>query len=156
MNKTLGPANALSIDTYRFDITPKMKKQSTCQICMQQHANKTQKEQHRRAVHPRNLGQEISDDEFKVDPLALYDVVGDEALQILGKRNELYLVKFDGYTEWMYLSPECCLVTDYEEDCQRDGINVNEQLPIITKEMMKDWMSNELPGEIVVEEDMLI
>eukprot|EP01084_Bolivina_argentea_P168795 292638_1 len=133
----------------------KMRKESTGPVCLVQQPDKTQKEQHRRAVHRGNVGQEIDDDDFQVDPLPLYDVVGEEALGILGKRNELYLVNYGTSTEWTHLSPDSALVKEYEKE-RVEGeqkSNDSDELPVVTREMMKDWMHNRLPDEIIVEED---
>ncbi len=120
-----------------------MRKESTGPICLVQQPNKTQKEQHRIAVHRGNVGQEIDDDDFQVDPLPLYDVVGEEAVRILGKKNELYLVKFEND-----------LVIEFEEECEEKTDDSNKQLAIIINDMIQDWMANELPEEIVIEEDI--
>eukprot|EP01083_Nonionella_stella_P058322 152779_1 len=85
-------------------------------ICMKSFANKTQKENHRKACHRGNVGTQIEDEDLELDEVPMYDVIGDEALKIIGKRNGLYLVQYADSTEWAQLSDECPLVKDFKED----------------------------------------
>ncbi len=41
---------------------------------------------------------------------------------------------------------------DHKEDHKEE---INQEMPIITKEMMIHWMSNELPDEIIIDEDLM-
>eukprot|EP01083_Nonionella_stella_P058319 152776_1 len=116
MNRTLSPANNVSIDTYRHDIPLEKRKESMCSVCMKSFANKTQKENHRKACHRGNVGTQIEDEDLELDEVPMYDVIGDEALKIIGKRNGLYLVQYADSTEWAQLSDECPLVKDFKED----------------------------------------
>ena len=74
-------------------------KERTCSICMSTFANKTQKENHRRAVHPRQRECELEDDDLMVDEVDLFDVVEEGAVKIIGQRNGLYLMQYEDYVE---------------------------------------------------------
>eukprot|EP01083_Nonionella_stella_P313749 1127641_1 len=150
MNRTLSPANNVSIDTYRHDIPLEKRKESMCSVCMKSFANKTQKENHRKACHRGNVGTQIEDEDLELDEVPMYDVIGDEALKIIGKRNGLYLVQYADSTEWAQLSDECPLVKDFKEDEAQD-----DELPLISNAMMCDWVKNRIPNELIHEQDLI-
>eukprot|EP01083_Nonionella_stella_P043785 118176_1 len=150
-NRFLSTAASMSVDTYRPDISNEKRLEMVCDICCSSFPNKTQKLRHRRAVHPRVRHSAVDQDQLEVDDVKeLDDVVDDGALGIIGHRNDLFLVKYEDNVSWMKLPHLHPMVVEYKETHE---MNYTDALPLISKENMKEWMSNSI-GELVVEEDL--
>lgn len=124
-----------------------------CNVCLSVFANKTQKENHRKAVHPRNLGVEIEDDDLKMDEVPKFDIVEDGADKIIGERNGLFMMKYDEYTQWLSLTEDNPYVKDWREEQRED--NIDDSLPLISKTQLREWLGNiNTANEVMVEEDL--
>ena len=93
--------------------------QNQFNVCFPQFANKSQKENHRWAVYPGDEGMEVKEEDLKMDDLPLFDVVEDDGVEIIGRRNGLYLMKYPQRVEWMSLSKDSAFVKEFEAD-QKD------------------------------------
>ena len=120
--------------------------------------NKTQRKAHRVAVHPRQRENNIDDDELDFERLVTFDLVEDGAVEILGKRNGLYLMSYGDSTQWLKLSDEHVMVQEFkhkqeeerkeaedDDDCLRED-NMRE-LPLISSEHLKDWLTSKIVDE---------
>ena len=138
----LCPPGVNHIDAYRPDITKDMAKQCICSICLQSFANKTQKENHRRAVHPRQKGSKVEDDDIRVEELGYFDIVEDDAVEIIGVRNGLHLMKYEDLIQWLSLSKDHPMVKEFENE--RKENDETDELPTITQENLKEWIRNKV------------
>ena len=120
--------------------------QNRCNVCLSQFANKTQTKNHRRAVHPGNKGGEVKEEDLEMDDLPLFDVVEEDAVEMVGRRNELYLMKCPQRVEWISLSKENAFVKEFEAVQNDEG---GDKLPTITAEDLREWMENRITDKYV-------
>lgn len=153
----LCPSGVTHIDTFKPSLTKDSFKERTCNVCLSMFANKTQKENHRRAVHPRNLGREIEDEDLKIEDVGSFDVIDEGAIKIVGERNGLYCMLYDEYTQWVSLSDDNEFVQDWRDDLPLQALlkDVPDQLPLIDKDDLRKWLtSNVNTADCFVEKDL--
>ena len=122
--------------------------QNRCNVCLSQFANKTQKKNHRSAcaVHPGDEGMEVKEEDLEMNDLPLFDIVEDDGVEIIGRRNGLYLMKYPQRVEWMSLSKDNAFVKEFEADQNDECI---DELPTVTAKNLREWMRNKVTDECV-------
>ena len=131
-----------------------MMSERTCGICVSTFANKTQKENHRRAVHPGQRDDGLEDDDLDYGEVPSFDVIEDGAVKILGQRNGLYLMQYEDSVQWLSLSDENAMVKEFKEDRNEEKKQEEEELPLITRENLQNWLKNKvISDDYVVEND---
>ena len=117
-------------------------------MCLSQFANKTQKKNHRSAcaVHPGDEGMEVKEEDLEMNDLPLFDIVEDDGVEIIGRRNGLYLMKYPQRVEWMSLSKDNAFVKEFEADQNDECI---DELPTVTAKNLREWMRNKVTDECV-------
>ena len=71
---------------------------------------------------------------------------------IIGHRNDLYLIKYKENVQWMFLSDDCDMVKEYKTKYDEEKEEINDELPIISNEMMKKWCRSD--WEYCVEDEV--
>ena len=105
-----------------------------------------QKENHLRAVHSGDGGMEIKEEDSEMCNLPLFAVVENDAFELIGCRNGLYLMKYLQRVEWMSLSKDDSFVKEFESDQEDEK---SYQLPAITAENLREWMEKEMLHKFV-------
>ena len=140
------------VDALRPSHTKDIAKERIRNVCFSSFANETQKENHRKAVHPRNLGDEIEDDELKMDEPQAFDIVEGGAVRIIGERKSLFLMLYDEPAHLISSSEDSPHVKDWRED---QPISGTDEMPIVTKKNLRKWLTNKNNvDDLMVESDM--
>ena len=77
-----------------------------------------------------------------IQEVDLFDIVEDGAVEIMGVRNGLYLMKFEDRVQWLSLSKNHPMVKEFED--KRKVISETDELPIITSENLKEGIKNKV------------
>ena len=77
-----------------------------------------------------------------IQELDLFDIVEDDAVEIIGVRNGLYLMKYEDRVQWLSLSKNHPMVKEFEDE--RKDNDETDELPIITSDNLKEWIKNKV------------
>ena len=129
-------------------------KERTCTICLATFANKTHKENHRNAIHPREICDELEDDDLDFGEVSKFGIIDEGAVKIIRQRNGLYLMQYDEYVQWLSLAEDNAMVKEFWEDEDDEKKEEPDELPLITRDDIMSWLQNKvISADYVVEND---